>query len=179
MLKANGGPVGEGKIRTRKSWRREAESNRRYGFCRPMPYHLATAPPLYSGTGDGKDRLDATLATFARNVSLGRGALARRDCRRSGGIQARDGCTHQIVSLGALTVLLADHLQHPSFFRDSLQGPENEKPICQAFWRWVRKFAMAKLFARGSACPHQRTLLRDTNNSSMRRRFCVVCRTWE
>jgi hypothetical protein len=26
-------------------WRREAESNRRYGFCRPMPYHLATAPP--------------------------------------------------------------------------------------------------------------------------------------
>ena len=25
-------------------WRRGAESNRRSGFCRPTPYHLATAP---------------------------------------------------------------------------------------------------------------------------------------
>jgi hypothetical protein len=33
-------------------WRREAESNRRYGFCRPMPYHLATAPRLVLTAND-------------------------------------------------------------------------------------------------------------------------------
>ena len=37
-------PAIEDRLRMRKSWRREAESNRRYRFCRPMPYHLATAP---------------------------------------------------------------------------------------------------------------------------------------
>jgi hypothetical protein len=25
-------------------WRRRADSNRRWGFCRPLPYHLATSP---------------------------------------------------------------------------------------------------------------------------------------
>ena len=27
-----------------RSWRRRAESNRRWRFCRPLPYHLATPP---------------------------------------------------------------------------------------------------------------------------------------
>jgi hypothetical protein len=63
----------------------------------------------------------------------------------------------------------------PSFLRSS----ENEKPIGQAFWRWVRNFDLAKLLASGSACPHQKTPLRNTDNSSLRTRSCMVCRTYE
>lgn len=96
-----------------------------------MPYHLATAPPLYSWTADGKDRLDASLATRARNANLGLGALARRDCRRSGGVQVHDGCTHQIVSLGPHTVLLADQLwgvrsfRAPGAYREAAKNPSS------------------------------------------------------
>jgi hypothetical protein len=28
----------------RKNWRRRPDLNRRWRFCRPLPYHLATAP---------------------------------------------------------------------------------------------------------------------------------------
>ena len=34
---------------TRRFWRRRPDLNRGWRFCRPLPYHLATAPV---GTGD-------------------------------------------------------------------------------------------------------------------------------
>jgi hypothetical protein len=37
-------PVGEGAVT---NWRRRPESNRGYGLCRPLPYHLAT-PPIWA-----------------------------------------------------------------------------------------------------------------------------------
>ena len=55
-----------------------------------------------------KERLDSLLATLARNVNLGPGALARRECRRSGGIRVHDGCTDQIVPFGPVAVLFGD-----------------------------------------------------------------------
>jgi len=56
---------------------------------------------------------------------------------------------------------------------------KTKKPIGQALWRWVRNFDLAKLLASGSACPHQKTPLRNTDNSSLRTRSCMVCRTYK
>src|SRR5713226_10714671 len=48
ILRAVSHPRPEGNLKNvRKSWRRRPDLNRGWRFCRPLPYHLATAPYVW------------------------------------------------------------------------------------------------------------------------------------
>jgi hypothetical protein len=60
-----------------KYWRREAESNRRLEFCRLLPYHLATAPPIRADNSICANQLALKTKKTADQCSGG-GSLYRR-----------------------------------------------------------------------------------------------------
>ncbi len=70
-------------------WRRGAESNRRERFCRPLPYHLATAP--------------LTFAYFSAQIPRHCSRTERWRCRDSNGTKGNTLC------------LFSNPLYHSSF----------------------------------------------------------------
>ena len=87
-----------------RNWRRRADSNRRWRFCRPLPYHLATSPfelvprrgfePLHPKARPPQDRVSTYSTTSAAprltrriesaNLSLASGRNGRQSKPRHG-----------------------------------------------------------------------------------------------
>jgi hypothetical protein len=135
-----------------------------------MPYHLATAPRLkkalhkpWSGTG-----LDETPATPLHATATLALALWTPAQPGEGLLQVNDECMHQTWFNFSLHLY---DLRNP--------GPKSKKPIYQGILAMGSKLAAAKLAARSSASPHQKTPVRNTCNSNKREWRCVGSSTYE